>query len=129
MEDVGQSAADAIGACECRSAARRMGIAAQRLAGLEHLCRIDDWLADAAAYFFRYCAAPLRRQDAQPLSRPPQRYLACCVPDGLPDNLPCIPGMADDRRDQSNAVSPVREPAEPASVGHCRSGEPTLRAG
>ncbi len=86
----------------------RMGIAPQRLAGLERLYLIDDWLAGATADFRRHRAAPLRRQDAQPLSRPAEGHLACGFAKRLADHLPCIPGMADDRRDQSNPVSTVR---------------------
>ena len=63
VEDVGQSAADAVGAGECRGAAGRMGIAAQRLAGLDRLRRTDDRACRLCCRFFpRSCrTAPASR--------------------------------------------------------------------
>jgi len=123
-ENVGQSAADAVGAASV--AALLAGWVLPRNAALVWTAFVVLTIGLPAllpifAAVVRAAPASTRRSHFRALRK--DVWLAASLT-CLPDNLLAHQSLADDRRDRSNAVSSIREPAEPAAVGHRSAGEP-----
>ena len=96
---------------------------------LDLLYPVDDRRADPAPRSRRDRAAARPDHGSEPPARPRRGSLARFVPDRIGGYVPCPSSMVDDRCDRKNAVSPVREPAAFARMGHgsLREVQPTAR--
>ena len=103
-------------------------VAPRRCARLDGLCRADDCLPALLPIFAAIVPRRAGVNAAQPSACAAKGYRGSRPHRPPPDHFSCASGLADERRDQSNAISSVHQPAQPAAVGYCGADEPQVGA-